>query len=116
MIEYTFDVPTIDAGESSDDSAVDIDEEEAEHLWEELREARLELDLPPDARLDDFRVVARGGPSVMALKGVAYGCYTGQAIGHEVEKWFRDRGMHMSSRYEISLFTAPFSNLMAACW
>jgi hypothetical protein len=105
-----------DDSESGSDADIDIDAETERRAWEELAEARAILDATDVPRFDDFRVVARGGESVMAKKGVGADCYTGKAQGLDVEDWCRRKGVCFSARFEISTFTAVRSQVMARTW
>jgi hypothetical protein len=101
---------------SDDGSDVEVDFEAEQLAWDALASARAALDGSVAPRFDDFKVIVRGGWAAAAV-GVGADCYTGKAIGADIESWCRAMHVPMSGRFGILKFASDArAQVMARAW
>jgi hypothetical protein len=101
------------------DSEFDIDEDLA---WETdpkcqsvLQEYRNTLH-DPGQRTDDFGVSVLSGQWQLQHKGMFVDAFKASAKGEESIEWCRSRGLHVSARYELSLYGDATAAVLARAW
>ena len=87
-----------------------------DEAWADLYRARQELHQDDEAEPTDFRYTMLGGAWTMKNLGLAYDACSGRAATDEAQRWCRQFGMNISSRYSVTMFGDRAATALARAW
>ena len=95
-----------------------LDDDEIEAIFSELdrRRAELAASTPAELAVTDFAVKVLGGAWTRSHRGVDADAMQGHAVGNYAKQFCRRRGVAMSARFEISLYSATHASVFARAW